>query len=71
MPNRSGPGMDKNAIHNVGVHTAVEFVSWGNHPYTGHFKGADSCVMRIGPVRLLEPGKEGFYSIGLKCLNNR
>jgi len=34
-------------IHAVGTHAKVKFISSGNHPYTGIFKGADHGVIRL------------------------
>lgn len=34
-------------IHSVGVHGKVKFVSTGDHPYTGIFKGASSGIIRL------------------------
>lgn len=34
-------------IHSMGVHGQVRFVTDGDHPYTGIFKGADFGIIRL------------------------
>jgi len=43
-------------IHAVGATGKVRFVSNGNHPYTGIFKGADQGIVRFSSAA--EPGED-------------
>ena len=42
-------------IHTVGSCAKVNFESADNHPFTGMFKGATNCIIRVGATREPNP----------------
>jgi hypothetical protein len=40
-------------IHTVGLVAEVEFVSTGDHPYTGVFKGCSNAILRISLAKVI------------------
>jgi len=55
----------KKLIHTVGPIAKVEFVSNGNHPYTGLFTGASYGYMRFSPAKKPDPTAEKGLTCGL------
>lgn len=49
-------------IHSVGVHGKVKFLSTGNHPYTGIFKGANYGIVRLSAAA--KPEVPGIVLMG-------
>lgn len=49
-------------IHSIGVHAKVKFVSTGNHPYTGIFKGANYGIVRLSAAA--KPEIPGYVLTG-------
>jgi len=62
----------KKYIHSVAAHGKVRFVSSGNHPFTGIFKGADHGIIRLSSAA--EPTADGKQPLapgmGLKFLRD-
>jgi len=44
-------------IHTVGAVARTDFVSNGNHGYTGILQGADNCLIRLSAAK--EPSSTG------------
>ena len=63
-------GERKKLIHSVGVVGKVKFISDGNHPYTGIFKGADYGVIRLSTMYKPSPTQPMVPGFGLKFLRS-
>jgi len=71
MPPGSVYGTRDKLIHTVGVIGQVSWVSQGNHPYTGLFKGADKCFARMSLAG--EPDTKKLNTapgMGFKCVRD-
>lgn len=63
----------KKVVHSVGVVGEIQFVSNGNHPFTGLYKGCDSALIRFSsglPFQRDNKGKPLDPSAAVKCLRN-
>jgi len=56
----------KKYIHPLGTVSGAQFVPTASHSYTGMFKGADSCLIRLSLAS--DPSKGGFTpAMAMKC----
>lgn len=64
-------GERKKLIHSVGVVGKVKFISDGNHPYTGVFRGADYGVIRFSTASKPSETQPMVTGFGLKFLRDQ
>ena len=64
-------GCHHKTVHGVGSVGKAEWISTGDHPYTGAFKGCTTGIHRIGSAMPVLPHmKQMWPSIGFKCLRD-
>lgn len=71
MPSGSLYGVRSKYIHSVGNVAQAKFVSSGNHPFTGIFKGADNALIRLSLAQ--QPNtkvEETAPGLGFKALRD-
>lgn len=57
-------------LHPTGVVGLFKFNSFGNHPFTGSFRGTDYGVYRISEVGAVDPNGAPSTSAGFKYLRD-
>jgi len=60
----------KKLIHSVGTIAQAKWVSTGNHPYTGVFKGADNLFIRFSSAQPVAPNDNMTPGISLKFIRD-
>ena len=64
-------GCRNKTIHPKGTVTKVEWISEGSHPYTGIFRGADTCYVRNSSAAQPDTKKPNLTpGMGIKCLRD-
>jgi hypothetical protein len=57
-------------IHAIGAVAKVKFLSYGNHPYSGIFKGADQGLIRFSSAATPTKTQPMVPGFGLKFLRD-
>jgi len=70
MPPGNLYGTRDKVIHSIGSIGQVSWVSTGDHPYTGLFKGSDKCLARFSLAGEPKAGSVIAPGVGFKCVRD-